>query len=83
MSDGNIDPEEVEPVNTDVIMAMTFVCIASGLVFVAALILPSIVGSILTPELVLAAGMAFAASFLITISLFPEDLTDERYGTGG
>jgi len=75
------EPEEVEPVNTDVIMGMTFVCIASGLVFVAALILPGIVGSLLTPEMVLAAGMAFAASFLITISLFPENATGGRYGS--
>lgn len=71
--------ESGEPFNPNVLLGITAVCIVSGFVFVSAFALPSLVGSVLTTEMVLGAGMAFAASFLIVIALIPEDT--EEYGT--
>lgn len=66
-------PESGEPINPNVMIGLTLLCTMSGIVFVSAFILPSLVGRVLSPEMVLGAGMTFAASFLITISLLPED----------
>jgi len=73
------DIDSGEPFNPNILLGITAVCIVSGFVFVSAFVLPSLVGSLLTTEMVLGAGMAFAASFLIAIALIPEDY--QEYGT--
>lgn len=70
--------ETGEPISPNVLLGMTILCIMSGLVFVSAFFLPDLVGSILSPEMILGAGMTFAASFLITVALIPEDYGQEN-----
>lgn len=76
MTGSTSDEEAVEPIDPDVIFGMILVCIASGGVLLSAYVMPDIVGGWFSAEVVLAAGMVFAATFLITVSLFPESDED-------
>ncbi|PSQ16344.1 hypothetical protein BRD00_11705 [Halobacteriales archaeon QS_8_69_26] len=65
-------PVDQDPMSSDLILGLTVVCIGSGSLLLSVYMMPSIVGGWLTVELVLAAGMVFAATFLITLSVLPE-----------